>query len=100
MPVLKLPDPEREVLIEVDASEVGIRAVLSPRQGTPEKSYPCAIFSRKLSPVEQNYDTGNHELLAVNGEIRGVATLVGGSETSVHGSHRSHNLDTSDRLKD
>ncbi|KAG1957182.1 retrotransposable element [Pimephales promelas] len=27
--------------------------------------YPCAFFSRKLSPAERNYDVGNRELLAM-----------------------------------
>uniref|UniRef100_A0A3P9MH64 Gypsy retrotransposon integrase-like protein 1 n=2 Tax=Oryzias latipes TaxID=8090 RepID=A0A3P9MH64_ORYLA len=29
------------------------------------KLKPCAFFSRKLSPTEQNYDVGNRELLAI-----------------------------------
>lgn len=31
----------------------------------PEKVQPCAFFSRKLTPMELNYDIGNREL-AVN----------------------------------
>ena len=27
--------------------------------------HPCAFFSRRLSPTEQNYDVGNRELLAI-----------------------------------
>lgn len=27
--------------------------------------YPCAFFSRKLTPAERNYDVGNRELLAM-----------------------------------
>lgn len=51
--------------MEVDASNTGVGAVLSQRQGNPEKMYPCAFFSRKLTPDEQNYDVGNRELLAM-----------------------------------
>ncbi len=29
------------------------------------KAYPCAFYSRKLNPAEQNYDVGNRELLAM-----------------------------------
>ncbi len=39
--------------------------VLSQLQGTPNRLHPCAFFSRKLSPVENNYDIGNRELLAI-----------------------------------
>ncbi|KAL0188527.1 hypothetical protein M9458_015626, partial [Cirrhinus mrigala] len=33
--------------------------------GEPPLLHPCAYFSRKLSVAEQNYDVGNHELLAI-----------------------------------
>uniref|UniRef100_A0A3B1J8V2 Gypsy retrotransposon integrase-like protein 1 n=1 Tax=Astyanax mexicanus TaxID=7994 RepID=A0A3B1J8V2_ASTMX len=64
-PILKHPNPELQFVVEVDASEVGVGAVLSQRQGTPPKLYPCAFFSRKLSEAERNYDIENRELLAV-----------------------------------
>ncbi len=64
-PILRHPDPELEFIVEVDASSTGIGAVLSQRQGDPLKTYPCAFYSRKLNPAEQNYDVGNRELLAM-----------------------------------
>ncbi len=64
-PILHHPEPEQEFFVEVDASSTGIGAVLSQRQGDPHKLYPCAFFSRKLNPAEQNYDVGNRELLAM-----------------------------------
>ncbi len=64
-PVLCLPDPERQFIVEVDASEVGVGAVLSQRSPRDEKVHPCAFFSHRLSPAERNYDIGNRELLAV-----------------------------------
>lgn len=45
--VLVQPDPARQFVVEVDASDIGVGAVLSQR------------------PAERNYDAGNHELLAV-----------------------------------
>lgn len=56
--------------MEVDASEIGLRAVLSQRHGKPGKLYPCAFFSRNLTPAEVNYDIGNRELLAVKAAIK------------------------------
>ncbi len=64
-PILHHPDPDLEFTVEVDASSTGIGAVLSQRQGDPPKLYPCAFFSHKLNPTEQNYDVGNRELLAM-----------------------------------
>jgi len=34
-------------------------------QGDPLKLHPCAFYSKKLSPAEQNYHIGNQELLAI-----------------------------------
>uniref|UniRef100_A0A4W5QWH4 ribonuclease H n=1 Tax=Hucho hucho TaxID=62062 RepID=A0A4W5QWH4_9TELE len=64
-PVLAHPDPSLAFIVEVDASEAGMGAVLSQRSGTPPKLRPCAFFSKKLSPAERNYDVGDRELLAV-----------------------------------
>lgn len=64
-PVLRNPDPTRQFIVEVDASETGVGAVLSQRFDPDGRLYPCAFFSRRLSPAEKNYDVGNRELLAV-----------------------------------
>ncbi len=64
-PTLAHPDPQRPFIMEVDASTVGVGAVLSQHHGEPPKLHPCAYFSRKLSPVEQNYYIRNWELLAI-----------------------------------
>ena len=64
-PILITPDPTRQFVVEVDASEVGVGAVLSQRSPLDDKVHPCAYFSYRLSPAESNYDIGNRELLAV-----------------------------------
>lgn len=64
-PILHVPDPERQFVVEVDASDVGVGAVLSQRSALDQKLHPCAFFSHRLSPAEQDYDIGNRELLAV-----------------------------------
>ncbi len=40
-------------------------ALLSQYHGEPPRLHPCDYFSRKLSPVERNYDIGNWELLTI-----------------------------------
>lgn len=52
-PILVHPDPTKQFIVEVDASDSGVGAVLSQR---------CAFFSRRLTPAERNYDVGNREL--------------------------------------
>uniref|UniRef100_A0A8P4GPN0 Gypsy retrotransposon integrase-like protein 1 n=1 Tax=Dicentrarchus labrax TaxID=13489 RepID=A0A8P4GPN0_DICLA len=64
-PVLRHPDPSLQFVVEVDASDTGIGAVLSQRSPKDQKLHPCAFLSRRLSPAERNYDVGNRELLAV-----------------------------------
>ncbi|XP_057205010.1 uncharacterized protein si:ch211-159i8.4 isoform X2 [Triplophysa rosa] len=64
-PVLTVPDPDLQFIVDVDASDVGVGAVLSQRSAIDGKVHPCAFFSLRLSPTERNYDIGNRELLAV-----------------------------------
>ncbi|KAL0150778.1 hypothetical protein M9458_053936, partial [Cirrhinus mrigala] len=50
-PILTHPDPNLCFVVEW--------------KGEPPVLHPCAYFSKKLSPAEQNYDIGNQELLAI-----------------------------------
>ncbi|XP_037833528.1 uncharacterized protein LOC112450623 isoform X3 [Kryptolebias marmoratus] len=63
-PILLSPNPNEQFIVEVDASSTGVGAVLSQRGGD-KKVHPCAFFSKRLTPAEQNYDVGERELLAV-----------------------------------
>ena len=63
-PILIMPNPEQQFILEVDASDTGAGAVLS-QQAPDNKVHPCAYFSRHLSPAERNYAVGDRELLAL-----------------------------------
>ncbi|KAI2647575.1 Transposon Tf2-9 polyprotein [Labeo rohita] len=63
-PVLIHPEPTKHFVVEVDASDVGVGAVLSQR-GPDEKLHPCSFFSRKFNPTQQRYGVGDRELLAI-----------------------------------
>ena len=63
--ILTLPDISCQFVVEVDALDLGIGAVLYQWSQVDNKLHPCAFLSRKLSPAERNYDAGNKELLAV-----------------------------------
>ncbi|KAK1795684.1 hypothetical protein P4O66_001171 [Electrophorus voltai] len=64
-PILRLPNAELQFIVEVDASELGVGAVLSQQSGEDKKLHPCAYFSWRLSSAERNYDVGDRELLVV-----------------------------------
>ncbi len=58
-PILHVPHPDQEFAVEVDASNVGVGAVLSHCSVSDQRLYPCAFFSCCLTPAEQNYDIEN-----------------------------------------
>ncbi|KAL0173681.1 hypothetical protein M9458_029649, partial [Cirrhinus mrigala] len=64
-PTLTHPDPNLRFVVEVDTSTLGVGAILSQWKGEPHVLHPCAYFSKKLSPAEQNYDIANQELFAI-----------------------------------
>lgn len=79
-PVLITPDPSRQFIVEVDASDVGVGAVLSQRSPTDNKVHPCAFYSHRLSPSERNYDVGDRELLAVKNALQEWRHWLEGAE--------------------
>lgn len=62
-PVLAYPDPQRPFIVDTDASNVGLGAVLS--QEGEQGEQVIAYFSRSLSRPERNYCVTRRELLAV-----------------------------------
>ena len=55
-PVLQSPDFTRQFILQTDASERGVGAVLS-QQSDDGREHPVAYFSRKLLPREERYAT-------------------------------------------
>ncbi|KAI2645187.1 Retrovirus-related Pol polyprotein from transposon 17.6 [Labeo rohita] len=62
-PVLRAPDFSCPFLLQTDASDTGLGAVLSQVQEGEE--HPIIYISRKLSPAERNYATVEKEALAI-----------------------------------
>src|SRR5690606_39892662 len=60
-PILRHFDPDREVLVETDASDYVSAGILSQRDdcGT---LHPVAFYSKKHSPAECNYEIYDKEL--------------------------------------
>ena len=62
--VLRNPDFTRSFILQTDASDVGVGAVLS-QQDAEEYHHPVAFFSRKLLSRERRFSTVEKEYLAV-----------------------------------
>ncbi|KAL1282690.1 hypothetical protein QQF64_001493 [Cirrhinus molitorella] len=62
-PVLRAPDFNCPFLLQTDASDTGLGAVLS--QVLDGEEHPVIYISRKLTPAEQRYATVEREALAV-----------------------------------
>jgi len=57
-------NPAKEVIIETDASDFAIGAILSQRD-EEGRLHPVAFHSRKFQPAEINYEIHDKELLEV-----------------------------------
>jgi len=63
-PILAHFDAQRPVIIETDASDFAIGAILSQRD-EEKRLHPVAFHSQKFTPVEINYKIHDKELLAI-----------------------------------
>ena len=61
-PVLKHFDPHRQAIVETDASDFALGAILSQKH---DNLHPVAFHSRKVTAAEINYGTADKELLAI-----------------------------------
>src|SRR5882672_466506 len=63
-PILKYFNPELPIIVETDASDFAIGAVLSQKDNTGIL-HPIAYFSRKFIPAKLNYEIYDKELLGI-----------------------------------
>ena len=64
-PILVHANPAEPYIVEADASDFAIGAVLSQRTPSDKKVHPVAFYSRKLTAAERNYEIYDKELLAI-----------------------------------
>ena len=86
-PVLQSPDFKRRFLVQVDASGVGIGAVLA--QGEPGEERPVLYLSRKLLPRETRYSTIEKECLAIKWALDSLRYYLLGREFDLQTDHRA-----------
>lgn len=86
-PVLKSPDFTKEFVVQVDASAVGIGAVLA--QGEAGEERPIAYLSKKLLPREARYSTVEKEGLAIKWASESLRYYLLGREFLLETDHRA-----------
>ncbi|GJP40908.1 hypothetical protein CLOM_g571 [Closterium sp. NIES-68] len=86
-PVLILPDPERDYVIEADASDQTVGAVLMQDQGNGLQ--PIAYLSKKLHGADINYPIHDKEALAIIIAFKTWRCYLEGRKTIVYTDHCS-----------
>uniref|UniRef100_A0A674P0I3 Gypsy retrotransposon integrase-like protein 1 n=1 Tax=Takifugu rubripes TaxID=31033 RepID=A0A674P0I3_TAKRU len=85
-PVLSYPDPQLPFIVDTDASNVGLGAVLS-QEG--ENEQVIAYYSRSLNRPERNYCVTRRELLAVVLGLRHFRPYLYGRRLLLRTNHAS-----------
>jgi len=84
---LAYPDPNLEYILDTDASDQNVGAVLSQVQKGRE--VVVAYYSKSLSPAERNYCTTRKELLAVIKSVKHFRPYLYGRRFRLRTDHTS-----------
>lgn len=87
-PVLVVPDPGLPYQVYTDASAFALGAVLLQKYGKYKR--PVAYLSRKLTPTERNYPTGDREMLGILYALQQWRCYLEGAEFTVNSDHLNH----------
>ena len=87
-PVLSSPDFEKTFILQTDASNYGVGAVLSQTDGEGV-DHPVAYFSRKLLDREQKYSTIEKECLAIKLAVKAFQMYLLGRPFIIQTDHRT-----------
>ena len=96
-PILQSPDFSRPFILQTDASDRGVDAVLTQRDDSGQE-HPVSYYSRKLLPREQRYSTVEKELLAIKLATNAFRVYLLGRPFTIVTDHRS--LEWLERLKE
>jgi len=86
-PILSFPREEGEFILDTDASNIGIGAVLSQKQEGKEKV--IAYYSRILNKSERNYCVTRCELLAIVNSLKFFRHYLLGRKVLIRTDHVS-----------
>ena len=81
-PVLTHWIPNKPIIVETDASDYALGAILSIQDDSGE-IHPVAFHSRSFTPPELNYDTHDKELLAIFAAFKVWRHYLEGSPTPI-----------------
>ncbi len=96
-PVLQSPDFSRPFILQTDASNRGVGAVLTQIDEEGQE-HPVSYYSRKLLPREQRYSTVEKELLAIKLATNAYKVYLLGRRFTIVTDHRA--LEWLDRLQE
>ena len=91
-PVLIHPDMTKPFILDPDASQFRIGAVLQQYSTDPDgkqRLHPVAYESKKLTPTEQRYSSQERELLAAKHSLNHWRHLLDGSQVTIRTDHES-----------
>jgi len=93
--ILRHFDIDRPALIETDASDFALGAVLS-QKFEDGKIHPCDLLSRKVFSAELNYDVFDKEMLAIDFALQRWSHFLQGSEfkTMIFSDHQNRSYFT------
>jgi len=85
--LLYYPDPNKEFIIETDASKVQLGATIYQMNG--KKKQPVAFFSRKLTPAQTRYPASDLEALCITEVFEEYRGILYGSPIRVRTDHKN-----------
>ena len=85
--VLKLYNPKNATMLECDASNYGVAAVLFQRENSSQPWHPVQYASRSLNNAETNYSNIEREALSVIFGVEKFKKFLLGSHFIIHNDH-------------
>jgi hypothetical protein len=82
-PILAHFHPDRQIILETDASDYAVAAILSQEDPETKRTHPVAFYSRSMSPAELNYEIYDKELLAIHAAFREWRSYLEGATHAI-----------------
>ena len=87
--ILIFPDPNRQFLIETDASDYQLGTVIKQHNDKLQRNMPITFYSQKLTPTQQNYTTIEKELVSIVEGFKEFHQMLLGSKLTFYMEHKN-----------